>query len=123
MKYEDLTKDDKKYLKGNENTAIRWYFYLNSGLNVLNQFRNLFLGIFALYVAFKLQNPVWLFVMLIPCLPLLAMLGWYQTHRMAKINEWLGMRFSTHYAIKAFNFQQSQMDLLTEIRDLLEKQK
>ncbi len=121
MKREDLTKDDKVYLKGRENWAIRWYFYLNGGLNVLNQFRNLFLGIFALYIAAKFQNLLWLPVMLIPCLPILALMGWYQTHRMAKVQEWLSMRFSTHYAIKQFNYQEEQTKLLQEIKGIIER--
>lgn len=121
MKIQDLQKDDHVYLRGRENFFIRWYSYLNGGLNVLNQFRNLLLGIFALYAFMKLDNILWLPVMLVPCLPILALLGWYQTHRMAKVLEWLGMRFSTHYGIKSFNYQEGQYELLVEIRDLMKK--
>jgi hypothetical protein len=123
MKYDDLTKDDKVYLKGTENKAIRWYFYLNAGLNVLNQFRNLLIGVFAIYAFMKLDNVLWLPVMLLPCLPVLALLGWYQTHRMAKISEWLALRFSTHFGIKQFNYQEESTKLLQDIKTILENEK
>lgn len=112
---------DAKYLPGFHNRIIRYYFYLNSGLTVLNNFRNLFLGIIALYIALKLDNVGWLIAMFVPCILALTMVGYYAVHRMSKVTEWLNIRFSTHYALKQFNYQQKQFELLGEIRDLLRK--
>ncbi len=120
---QEIRKDDDLYLNGTENFFIRWYSYLNGGLNVLNQFRNLLLGIFALYAFMELKNILWLPVMLIPCIPVLAILGWYQTHRMAKVLEWLGMRFSTHYALKQFDYNEGQYEMLKEILAHMKEEK
>lgn len=118
---EDPSQYDSVFFPGMENRFIRYYFYLNQGLSILNQFRNLFLGIFALYFTFHLTNPWLLAAMLIPGVLLLTMIGYYNIHRMNKVQEWLGMRFSTHYAIRQFNYNQGQYELLKSIKELLEK--
>jgi len=112
-----------KYLQGKENWFIRMYFYLNSGVGILNNFRNLFLGIFALYFTLKLTNPVWLVVMLIVCVPILILMGHYNVHKVNKISEWLSTKFSTHYGIKTFELTQKQVKLLEEISNKLNVKK
>lgn len=116
-----IQSDEFGYLKGGHNFGIRIYFYINAGLNVLNNFRNLFLGIFAVYIALKLTNPVWMVGIFIPSLVVLCIMGWYVTHYVQKIFEWINIRFSTFYGIKQFNFSQGQFEMLEEIRDLLKK--
>ena len=112
-------KKEQEYLKGRENWLIRMYFYLNSGLTIINNFRNLIMGIFALYFLLKLTNPIWLVVMLLASLPVLVVVGYYNVHRMAKINEWLSMKFSTHYGIKQFTYVEEQVQLLKDIKNKL----
>ena len=115
----EVTDHDSKYLPGMENLGIRYYYYLNNGLNVLNNFRNLFLGIIALYLALHL-NSWWLLVgMFIPSIIILTVVGWYSVHRAARVQEWLGIRFSTHFGRRQFDNVQKQVALLEEIRDLL----
>lgn len=108
---------DEQNFPGVENRLIRYYFYLNSGLNVLNQFRNLFLVIFAAYFALKLNNYWLLVAMFVPSLLALAVIGYYSVHRVNKITDWLSIRFGTTYGIKQFNLQQGIHDTLQEIRD------
>jgi len=103
------------YFKGKENWGIRMYFYLNAGLNIINQFRNLILGIFALYYTLKLVNPLWLVVMFAVSVPILVAVGYYNVHRMAKVSEWLSTKFSTHYAIKQFELTQKTVKLLESL--------
>lgn len=110
---------DESFMHGMENRGIRYYYYLNTGLNILNQFRNLLLGIFGLYVILKLENPVFLVLMFLLCLPVLTTIGYYNVHRMNKVLEWVGMRFSSHYAIRQFNYNQGQYDILCTIRNLM----
>lgn len=118
---QDITEHDQRYLPGMENRAIRYYYYLNSGLNVLNQFRNLFLGIIAIYLALKLDNYWLLIGMFVPSVVLLTVAGWYNVHRLSKVTEWLGIRFSTHFGKKQFDNIQRQTELLEEIKELLQK--
>jgi len=113
----------QNYLKGKENFFIRMYFYLNSGLTIVNNFRNLILGIFALYYTLKLTNPLWLVGMFILSVPVLIVIGNYNVHRMAKVNEWLSMKFSTHFGIKQFEYIEKTPKLLTQIRDSLSTKK
>ena len=115
----EIRKDDDKYLKGGENWIIRAYFYCSTGLGILNEFRNLFLGILAVYIALKLDNLFLAIGMFAISVVLLTLMGYYTVHKIAKVREWLGMRFSTHFGAKAFNYQAKSYELLQEIRDLL----
>lgn len=120
-----LQPDDDKFLKGTENFLIRAYYYLENGMAILNEFRNWFLGIGALYLALHLEPTVKsAFIMLgvaIPSLLFLIVAGYYNVHKLTKMKEWLSMRFSTHFGIKSFNFQQGQYELLVQIKKLLEQ--
>jgi len=120
MDNEIITKEkNEQYMDGFQNRFIRMYFYTSNGLAILNEFRNLFLGIFGLYIALKLGN-IWLAVgLFIGATIVLTVVGWYVIHKVSKVREYIGMKFATHYAIKSFNYQKDQIDLLTEIRDLL----
>lgn len=117
----ELPQDERTYLHGIENRLIRYWFYLENGLSILNEFRNLFLGIIAIYIALKLTNVLWMVIMFIPSLLILTALGYYSVHRIAKVREWVSMRFSTHYGIRSLDYQKANYELLTEIRDLTKK--
>ncbi len=120
---EEVAKYDHLFFPGYENVGIRYYYYLSTGLAILNNFRNLFLGIFALYFTFHLTDPVLLIAMFIPGVILLTLVGYYNVHRMNKVLEWIAMRFSTHYGIRTYNYNQGQYELLKEIRDSLVNKK
>lgn len=117
---DELQKDDQKYLSGFQNRMIRYYFYISRGLDILNAFRNLFLGIGALYIALKIDQPLWIVVMVIVSLIILLISGYYNVHKLAKMQEWLSMRFSTHFGIKSFNYTEEQNKLLKGILKELE---
>ncbi len=108
---------NNEYLTGRQNWLIRMYFYLTNGVGVLNEFRNLFLGIFALYFTLKLSNPLWLIGMFAVSIPVLILVGYYNVHKVAKVKEWLSMKFGTHYSIKQYELMEKQVELLEEIKD------
>jgi len=108
-------KQQYNYLKGRENFFIRMFYYLHNGATLLNEFRNLGLAVFAIYFALKLSNPIWLLIMLIVAIPILVLVGRYNVHKMAKVNEYLNTKFSTHYALKTFELQQKTVKLLSSI--------
>lgn len=118
-----MQEDEKPYLIGTKNRMIRYYFYLSNGLNILNEFRNLFLGIVAIYITLKLTNPLWMVAMTIPSLIVLTLIGYFTIHHIAKVKDWLGVKFGSHYGIKSFNYNKGTYELLEEIRDLLLEQK
>ncbi len=104
-----------------KNNLIRIYFYLNNGVNILNNFRNLFLGIFALYFALKLTSPVLLVIMFIVAVPILAVCGYYNVHHIAKTSEQLSVKFGTFYGIKTYELAEQQVKLLRKIEKLLKE--
>jgi hypothetical protein len=104
-------------------TLIKIYFYLNNGVGILNNFRNLFLGVFALYFTLKLTSPVLLVVMFIVAIPILVVCGYYNVHHIARLSEQLSVKFGTFYGIKQFELTEEQVKLLKEIKKLLSKKK
>lgn len=115
----DLFKDDPKYLEGKENWFIRMYFYCSNGLTILNEFRNLFLGILGLYIALKWDN-IWIAISLfIISVIILTIVGYYTVHRISKVREFLGIRFGSHFGKKSFDYTEGSYELLKEIRDKL----
>lgn len=117
----DLFKDDPKYLEGIENWFIRAYYYCSNGLTILNEFRNLFLGILGLYIALKWDNILGAVLLFMVCVIILTIVGYYTVHKVSKVREFLGMRFGSHFGKKSFDYQEASYELLVEIRDLLKK--
>lgn len=115
----DIFKDDAKYLLGFKNWCIRYYYYLNAGLNELNNFRNLFLGIFAIYIALKLTNILWMVGMFVPSVVVLTVIGYYTVHRISKVRDWLGTRFSSYFGMKSINYTEESFKLLQSINEQL----
>ncbi len=107
--------EELEYTKGIKSLLIRVYFYIEQGLNVLNLFRNLFLGIFGLYITLKLTNYMYLVAMTAISMPILAIMGYYSVHKINKTKEWLNIKFSTHYAKKTFDYQEDMVKSLQEI--------
>ena len=118
---EIIFKDDKKYLKGAQNWLIRYYYYLSSGLNEFNSFRNIFIGILTVYITFKLESYWWAIGMFATAIVILIVVGYYIIHRVSKIRDWLGVRFSSYFGMKQINYTEESFKLLTEIRDSLKK--
>lgn len=116
---ENIFKDDEKYLRGTQNWAIRYYYYLSAGLNEFNSFRNIFLAILTVYVALKLSSYWWAVGMFIGSILVLTIVGYYTIHRISKVRDWLSVRFSSYFGMKSINYTEESFKLLTEIRDSL----
>lgn len=114
---EDPQEFDAIYMPGFQNRAIRYYFYLNAGLAIVNNFRNLILAILGFYFVLKLDMPWLLPIMFVFSTVLLTIVGYIVVHRVNRVSEWLGTRFGTHYGLKSFNYQQRAVELLKEIND------
>ena len=121
MEDKELFKDDDKYLKGATNWLIRYYYYLSNGLVELNGFRNLFLGILTIYITFKLDSYWYAIIIFIVSIIILTGVGYYMTHRVSKVRDWLGVRFSSYFGMKSINYTEENYKLMVEIRDLLLK--
>ncbi len=115
--------DDEGYLKGFHHGLIRYYYYLSQGLDVLNQFRNVFLLMFGIYVTLKVTTISVLVGIFVSFVIALTLIGYYNVIKVGKVKEWLNMRFSTFYGIKSFNYSKAQYELLLDIKKLLEERK
>ena len=111
--------NDENYTKGGKNRLIAGYFYLSNGLAILNEFRNLFLGIFALYITLKLTDPIIMVYLTIISIIVLTIVGYFVVHHVAKIKEWLTVKFGTHYGVKNYDYVKRQVELLEEINKKL----
>jgi len=112
-----MTEDPKshEYWNGPKNKAIRYWFYVNRGMGLVDQFKNLVLCIAALYFALKLNNPLFLVGMFVVSLPIVGVAGYIQVHHLGKILDWLNIRFSTHYSIETFEIQKDIRDAVKEM--------
>lgn len=107
--------NEEQYLKGNRNFFIRVYFYLSNGLSIVNEFRNLLLGIFGVYITLKLEHPMIMVGLFVVAVIILVPVGYFMVHYVSKVKEWLGTKFGSHYAIKNFDYMKRQCELLEEV--------
>lgn len=121
MKKIDLTDSEKlAYWNGPVNVTVRLYFYLQKGLMLLNESRNLFLGIFAAYFALKMKNPFLMVVMFLIAVPVLIAAGWFFVHVMRKRIDFMTTKFSTHYSIRTFDLVKRQTSALEKIVKIID---
>lgn len=99
----------KTYDKGLLNHGIRAWFYLQRGLQLLNEFKYLVAGILAFYYTLKL-NSLWLLVGIFAIsIPVLIIVGFFHTHKMAKALEWTAMMFSSYFARHNVDLQEKNV--------------
>ncbi len=120
----------KTYDKGGLNHTVRAWFYLNKGLDLVNQFKYLVAGILAVYYMLHLDSYAVLLTIFFVSIPLLVLAGWFYTHKMAKAIEWTGMVFSSYFARYNVDMAERNVEnmtetvtLLKEIKDILNAKK
>lgn len=127
MKQEDMQNEYRRtYDSGVLNHGVRAWFYLNRGLDLVNQFKYLGAGIFALYYTLKLDSYWYLIIIFSVSIPLLTFAGWFYTFKMAKALEWTNMIFSSYFGRYSIDLTEKntenttrQVQLLEEIKNLL----
>lgn len=114
--------DYNNYWIGKKNKAIRYYFYAQSGLTLLNEFRYIIMSVFAIYYALRINN-IWLIpIMFFSSIPFLMILGYINQHHMKKTIDFLSTKFSTHYGIYTVDLQEERTKLLREILNEIKAQ-
>ena len=99
----------KSYDKGFFNRMVRYWFYLQRGLQVLNEFKYLGAGIFAFYYTLDLHSIPLLIGIFIVSIPVLVVTGFVHVHKMAKALEWISMMFSSYFARHTVDLQEKQV--------------
>lgn len=110
---------EEKYWEGRTNRFVRWYFYVQKGLDLVNNFKYVGAAIFGLYFALKLTGWIILALMSIASILLLFVLGWLWVWKMAKIMDWLQVALGTHWSRYGYELQEKQIQLLEEIKKKL----
>jgi hypothetical protein len=116
----DTQENIEKFWNGRTNHLIRVWMYALRGLDVFNQWRYILMSIFALYYMLKLDNPWLLIIMFVVCVPVLCVAGWFQTHKIAKVIDWLNIKFSTHYSMHQIILQER---IAAAVEKLVEEKK
>jgi hypothetical protein len=99
MKPEEIRNEyTRTYDKGILNHGVRAWFYLQKGLDLVNQFKYLVAGILAIYYTLKLDSYLVLLSIFIISIPILTFAGWFYTHKMSKAMEWTSMVSSSYFA-------------------------
>lgn len=112
---------DKRYWNGTKNKLIRHGYYIGKGLDSLNPARYYIASIFVIYAFLKIDN-IWIIPIMFICgLPILDIIGWLYVHHMAKVMEWLGIEFSTHFSRYNIDLQEKMLQELRDIKNELKK--
>ena len=122
---EDLTKQLEElgnaYWEGRENYFIRYWTYLDRGLEVFNKFKY-YIG-FPIAVAaifpFMKDHMVWVIGLTIIGLPVLIIVGRYQLHKVAKTTEYVNAISGSIFQFKPMELTIEQVQILKDIRELL----
>lgn len=101
--------------------GARLYFFMQKGVGLLNEFKNLLLLIFGAYLSLKLTSWWWLIVMFLASLPILTLIGWYFNTYMAAVMEKLAIKHGTFFAIRQFTIIEETLKELREIKEILKK--
>lgn len=108
------------YWIGNVNKGIRYYFYIQRGLTLLNEFRYLIMAILALYAILKLDNPWLMPIMLLGSLPILLILGYISVHYMSKVMDYLSVHFGTYQSKRSLELQEQTLEALHKFNEKLD---
>lgn len=105
---------------GKKNKAIRYYFYCQRGLSLVNEFRYLGMAIFGIYFAAKLTCPWLMAVMFLVAIPILVVAGYLQVNHMAPVINWLDVTYGSYWSKKSMEWQERQVKATEAIRECVE---
>lgn len=113
---------DRKYWDGKKNKTIRYYFYVQRGLVLLNEFRYVVMVVFVMYKFIGIDN-LWLIpAMFFGFIPVLLVAGWVSVHHMEKVMEYLNVQYTTHFSRYNIELQEKQLNILNRIWKFLKKE-
>lgn len=123
IKYDELNRPEVKemYFSGFKNQAIRVYYYLKQGLDLMNDFKYLVAGILAIYVVLQLDSYKLMLLMGAVSLPILITIGYYWTHKAQKTIEYFNLKFTTHFGQYNIRLQEEQLKTLERLNKSLEE--
>lgn|SRR3990167_1107082 len=111
----------EKYQWGLKNNLVRFYYYLQKGLELLNEFKYLGAAIIGLYIVLKLKAGWQMVGMAVVAIPILTAVGYWWVHRAQKSVEYFNLKFASHFSQYTLKIQERQIHLLEEAVKRLEE--
>jgi len=123
--FDELNKPKVKeqYFNGMKNQLIRIYYYLKKGLDLLNDFKYLGAGIFAIFYLLRLEGYWNMIIMFLIAMPILITIGYIWTHKAEKTIEYFNLKFTTHFGQYGLRVQERQLAILKEMNENIKKLK
>ena len=112
---------DNEYFGGAKNRFIRWYFYVNKGLQAFNEFRYLIMTVFGAYYLFKMHSVVLLVAMFLGSFVVLGVVGWLFVIKVNKVIEYLNVHFSTVWSKHQISLAEDTVKYLKQINESISK--
>lgn len=121
--YDEINKKEirEKYYNGFRNKAIRIYYYLDRGLDLMNQFKYLVAGILAFYYFLKVDSIKIMLFMFIGAIPILIGGGYLWTRHGLKVIEYLNLKLATHFGQYGIRLQEKQNESMDKQIQILEQ--
>jgi len=110
-----------KYLEGKKNKVIKHYFYVQKGLELVNEFKYVIAGIIAIYFALELENPLLIVLIFITAIPSLMLLGWIWVNFAVKTMEWVNIEYATYWTRYNYSLQEKQLDAINKLTKAIEE--
>lgn len=115
--------NEAEMLGGAKNKAVRWYWYAQKGLAIINELRYLAMGIFGIYYLTKMSNPLLLILMFGVSVPILIVIGWVSVHHMSVVLDFLGVRYTTAFGRYGYELQERQTAACEKLVELITSSK
>ena len=112
---------EKSYYQGKINFLIRLYYYLNEGLNQINNWKYIAAGVIALAVFFKITNWLVISLIVLAVVPISVLIGYLWVMRARKSTEYFSLKYTSPWGKYQIELQERQMALLESISKQLEK--
>ena len=105
-----------------KNILINLYFYLRRGNAIVNEFKVIIAGIFAIYLTLKLTSPIFLVILTLIAVPCIIIVGYIYVKYVAKQVEKMDVSEATHWQQFGYdmqsqlvNYQRQTVEILKEI--------
>lgn len=118
-----IEEQEKTMLSGPKNWSVRLYFYATKGMDIINYFRVLGMGILGFCFITKISDPLKICVFFVIAFPIVIFIGYIFVHYMAVVLEFLGVRYTTAWNKYSFELQERQTDACEKLVKLLEEKK
>jgi len=105
----------KRYLEGRKNAVVKVYFYIERGLQLVNDFKYVIAGVLALYFAINLDNIIFIPITFFVALPILWLIGYIWITYAVKSMEWINIEHATFWTRYNYSLQEKQLEFLEKL--------